>query len=249
MAVKTQFQYTPAVILVPMVMVLLMWTVFYIEVRFGLNLNEYGVYPRTLSGLKGVLFSPFIHGSARHLYNNTFPVIILLSSLFYFYRDISFKVLFWGIILSGLITWGIGRPSYHIGASGLIYVLASFIFFKGIRTRHYRLVALSLAVVFIYGGLLWYIFPLKEEMSWEGHLGGFLSGLLLAMVLKARVPESRKYAWEAEDYDESSDEFMRQFDEDGNFIERAEEDAEEEPPQVRYHYTYKTSEKEKGKED
>ncbi|NNF19745.1 MAG: rhomboid family intramembrane serine protease [Flavobacteriaceae bacterium] len=242
MAEHSQFRYTPAVILVPMIMVLIMWTVFYIEVRFGVNLNEFGVYPRTVSGLKGILFSPFIHGSVRHLYNNTFPVIILLASLFYFYRDVSFKVLLWGIVLSGLITWIIGRPSNHIGASGLIYVLASFIFFKGINTKHYRLVALSLAVVFIYGGLLWYIFPLKEEISWEGHLGGFLSGFLLAFLLKARVPVSRKYAWEADDYDESSDEFMRQFDEDGNFIETI---KEEEPPQPKYRYTYKPSDQNK----
>ena len=246
MAEYSQFRYTPAVILVPMIMVLIMWTVFYIEVRFGVNLNEFGVYPRTVSGLKGILFSPFIHGSVRHLYNNTFPVIILLASLFYFYRDVSFKVLLWGIVLSGLITWIIGRPSNHIGASGLIYVLASFIFFKGINTKHYRLVALSLAVVFIYGGLLWYIFPLKEEISWEGHLGGFLSGFLLAFVLKARVPVSRKYAWEADDYDESSDEFMRQFDEDGNFIETI---KEEEPPQVEYRYTYKPSDQNKEEQD
>jgi len=94
------------------------------------------------------------------------------------------KVLLFGILFSGLITWVIGRPSYHIGASGIIYLLASFIFFKGIFTKHYRLVALSLVVVFIYGSLLWYIFPMENGISWEGHLGGFLSGLDISIKME-----------------------------------------------------------------
>ncbi len=222
-----------------MVAVLLIWTVFWVEVRFHVNLNDLGIYPRKLSGLKGILLSPFIHGSIEHLYNNTIPLAILTASLFFFYRSIAFKVLLWGMLISGLIAWTIGRPSYHIGASGAIYLLASFIFFKGVISRHYRLVALSLIVVFIYGSLLWYIFPVKDEISWEGHLGGFLTGLFLALVLKAHIPEIRKYAWEKEDFNEEEDEFLKHFDKDGNFIEHHNEIPEDGGDPIKYRYHFK----------
>jgi len=235
---ESYFKFSYNVLIVPIVFVLLIWTVFWVEVRFQINLNNYGVYPRTFSGLRGVLFSPFLHGSLEHLYNNTVPIAILTASLIYFYRSISLKVLVLGILISGLLTWGIGRPSYHIGASGVIYVLASFIFFKGIFTKHYRLVALSLMVVFIYGSLLWYIFPIKDGISWEGHLAGFVTGLLLAVFVKTKAPPARKYAWEREDYNEEEDEFLQHFGEDGNFIENKEDElrVQDESIKINYHY-------------
>jgi len=144
------FRFTNTVLLIPLVALLLIWSFYWMELVNGINLNHLGVYPRTLLGLRGVVLSPFIHGSVEHLYNNTIPLAILLAALFYFYRSVAWKVLLFGVLLSGVLTWLIGRPSYHIGASGLIYVLASFIFFKGIYTRYYRLVALSLVVVFIW---------------------------------------------------------------------------------------------------
>jgi len=238
MSEDTYFKFSNKVLLVPMMAVLLIWTVFWVEIQFQINLNQYGIFPRNLKGLRGVLFSPFLHGSIEHLYNNTIPLAILTASLVYFYRSISLKVLLWGVLLSGLLTWIIGRPSYHIGASGLIYVLASFIFFKGIFTKHYRLVALSLVVVFIYGSLLWFIFPLQEDISWEGHLSGFITGLLLALLLKAKIPDVKKYAWELENYNEEEDEFLKQFDEHGNFIESKDEvlESEEKPFKITYHF-------------
>lgn len=239
MARTEHFRFSNRVLLVPMVAVLLIWTVFWVEVRFGVNFNDWGVYPRTLKGLRGVIFSPMIHGSVEHLYNNTIPIAILSAALVYFYRQITWRVLLWGWLLSGILTWLIGRASFHIGASGMIYVLASFIFFKGIFTKHYRLVALSMLVVFIYGGLLWYIFPLEEGISWEGHLAGFLTGLVLAAILPSYAPPPPKYDWEREDYKEEEDAFLKHFDEDGNFIETPKEDPDSVATKVVYHFKRK----------
>ena len=218
MSDEQHFRYSTWVLAVPMVLVLAIWSVYLLELRLGLNLNTWGIYPRTLTGLRGVLASPWIHGSLDHLYNNTLPLGILTATLFYFYRPIAWRTLILGALLTGLLTWCIGRPSYHIGASGIIYLLASFIFFKGVFTRHYRLVALSLGVVFLYGSLLWYVFPIKEGISWEGHLSGALVGFLLAAFFRVRVPVPPKYDWEREDYREEDVPFMRQFDQEGNFI-------------------------------
>jgi membrane associated rhomboid family serine protease len=213
------FQFTKAVILLPLFFVLTLWLVFWYELQFQHNLSHFGIYPREVFGLKGILFSPFLHGDIEHLANNSVALLVLLPILRYFYKEQSFVVLFLGILFSGLGTWLLGRPSYHIGASGLIYALVSFIFFKGIFTKYYRLVALSFTIVILYGGSVWYMFPnVKEGISWEGHLAGFLVGLAIALVLK--TPQFSKpifYEWEKPDFNPELDPFMKNFDEKGNF--------------------------------
>jgi len=230
------FKFTNAVVVAPLVGIILIWAVFWMELKFQVNLNDYGVFPRTLKGLRGILFSPFLHGSVEHLYNNTLPLAILTASLFYFYKKIALKVLLYGIIVSGILTWLIGRPSFHIGASGIIYVLASFTFFKGIFSKYYRLVALSLIVVFIYGSLLWYIFPIKDEISWEGHLGGFMTGLVLALFMRAETPSAKKFDWEHDNYNEEADEFLKHFDEEGNFIETKPDEVDNKVDSIKITY-------------
>ena len=213
------FQFTKAVILLPLFFVLTLWLVFWYELQFQHNLSHFGIYPREVYGLKGIIFSPFLHGDIEHLANNSVALLVLLPILRYFYKEQSFVVLLFGILFSGLGTWLLGRPSYHIGASGLIYALVSFIFFKGIFTKYYRLVALSFTIVILYGGSVWYMFPnVKEGISWEGHLAGFIVGLALALVLK--TPQFSKpifYEWEKPDFNPELDPFMKNFDEKGNF--------------------------------
>jgi membrane associated rhomboid family serine protease len=214
------FKFTNSVIGLPLFFVLFLWFIYWLEIRFDLDFVQNGIFPRTFAGLQGVLFSPFIHSDMNHLYNNTIPLLVLLAALQFFYAKQSLAVITYGIFFSGVITWIIGRDNYHIGASGLIYVLVSFIFFKGIQTKYYRLVALSLAVIVMYGGMVWYVFPkVDETISWEGHLAGFITGFALSLSFK--TPEYTKvikYDWEHPDFNPSEDKFMQRFDDDGNFV-------------------------------
>ena len=150
-----------------------------------------------------------------------------MASLFYFYRQIAWKVIIYGILLSGFLTWCIGRPGNHIGASGLIYVLVSFIFFKGIFAKYYRLVALSLLIIFLYGSMIWYVFPVKEGMSWEGHLAGLITGFLFSIFFRKSIVKPETYVWQQPDYNEDNDPFLKHFDEQGNFIEHIEPEIED----------------------
>jgi membrane associated rhomboid family serine protease len=215
------FKFTNRVIIVPICAIVLIWMVYWVEITFNYNFNNYGILPQKIRGLKGVFFSPFIHGSTSHLFNNSVPLFILLGFLFFFYRIVAFKVLVVGTILTGILTWTYARNSYHIGASGVIYLLFSFIFFSGILRKHYRLVALSLIVVFLYGGLIWYVFPMDDGVSWEGHLSGFLTGLMLTFLYKNKGPQKREFNYEKTEFD-------LMFDEDGNYNPPALEEMEEE---------------------
>jgi len=208
------------VLLYPLAIVLLMWIVFWVEIRFNYDFNFLGIYPRKISGLIGIILGPFIHSNLKHLFNNSVPLLVLSTALFYFYRNIRWKVVIYGLLLCGVFTWLIGRPAMHIGASGIVYMLASFLFFKGIFSKQYQLTALSFVVVFLYGGMLWYVLPIDSKISWEGHLSGFGVGILLALIFKEIPVENKKYAWEKDDFNPDEDEFLKQFDENGNFIEK-----------------------------
>ncbi len=220
---KEDFLFTNGVIGYPLLFVLLIWIVFWIEIRLDISFNEFGVYPRTIKGIRGVIFSPLIHANLKHLWSNTLPLLLLSTALFYFYKKNAWKVLLWGILCTGILTWILGRPANHIGVSGVIYMLFGFLFFKGILSKYYRLMALSFVVVFIYGGMMWYILPIEKEISWEGHLSGLLVGTLFAIIFKRNIQLKKKYEWEEDDYNEEEDEFLKHFDENGNFIEEREQ--------------------------
>ena len=205
-----EFKYSRSVFLVPTLFVFTIWLVYWIEIQFGFNFNKFGVYPRTLIGFRGVLFTHFIHGDANHLFNNSIPLFVLTMSLFYFYKDIAWKILIFGALLTGISTWFIARDSYHIGASGVVYLLFSFILFSGIIRKHFRLVALSLIIIFLYGSMVWYILPIKEGMSWEGHLSGFVVGLIFAIIFKNKGLTKQQFQFSRTEFDEL-------FDEEGNF--------------------------------
>lgn len=246
MSNKQHFKYSTGVIGYPIFFVLLIWFGFWFQLNIYSGFKSFGIRPLTFEGLRGIIFSPFIHGDIEHLYHNTIPLFVLSMALFYFYSKISWKIVIYGILLSGLITWLIGRPANHIGASGFIYVLVSFIFFKGVFAKHYRLIALSLIVIFLYGSMIWYVFPVKEGISWEGHLGGLITGFVFSLIFRKQIAKPHKYVWQQPDYNEEDDAFMKHFDEDGNFIELFEEEEPiEEPealvekPKIIYRYKYR----------
>jgi len=211
------------VLRIPVVAILAIWVIYWVEIRFGYNFNSYGISPREIKGLRGIFFSPFIHSDASHLSSNSVPLFVLLASLFYFYRQIAHKVLIYGTLLSGLICWCIARGSYHIGASGIIYLLFSFIFFSGIIRKHYRLIAMSLIVIFLYGSMIWFILPTEDSVSWEGHLSGFSIGLLFSFLYRHQGIVKEQYQF-------STSEFDSFFDENGNFSPpKLEEESYEDP--------------------
>lgn len=218
---EINFKFKSTVITVPVVALLLIWLVYFIEITFGFNFNKFGIYPKSFLGLRGIVFSPIIHSDAKHLFNNSIPLMVMLGCLYYFYQKIADKILFFGGLLTGLITWFIGRPSFHIGASGIIYLLVSFIFFSGVFRKYYRLIALSLVVVFLYGSMVWYIFPTEERISWEGHLSGFLVGLIFAFIFRKKGPQPENFIFS------KNEEFENLFDKNGNFNPPVEEIEEE----------------------
>jgi len=186
--------------LVPGLFVFLMWLVKIIEPLFNLDLSSLGIFPLSAKGLPGIIFSPLVHSDFGHLFSNSLPLFFLGTALFYFYSEIALKVTFWTYILTGALVWFAGRLAWHIGASGLIYGLASFLFFSGIIRKYFRLVALSLLIVFLYGSMVWGIFPdIYKNVSWESHMLGFISGILLAVIYRKEGPQEPVYEWLDED--------------------------------------------------
>ena len=183
----------------PILFLIIMWGVKLIEYSFRLSFADYGVKPLSLGGLKGILFSPFIHSDFKHLINNSYPILILGGMLFFFYKKIAKQLFLWLFFIAGFLLWVIGRPSFHIGASGLIYALASFLLVSGIIRKTPRLTAVSMLVIFLYGSMIWGLLPTKEPISWEGHLAGFIAGILVAIFYRNEGPKPKKYQWEIDE--------------------------------------------------
>jgi len=176
-----------AIFMPAILMTVIIWLTFIFDNYFSLDLWQYGLFPRTLSGLVGVITMPFLHGDWGHIINNTFPLIVLMTFLYYFYPHFFTRVFFLIWIISGLWTWVFARPSFHIGASAIIYGLAAFIFFAGIFIKEKKHIAISMLIVFLYGSIIWGIFPIDFQTSWEGHLTGFASGIILAIFFRKEL--------------------------------------------------------------
>lgn len=193
--------------IIPGTFVFIMWLVKIIEILFNLDFSQGGIYPLEIKGLQGIIFSPFIHESFGHLFNNSLPLFFLSVALFYFYSEVAVEVFTWTFFLTGLLVWLGGRAAWHIGASGLVYGLASFLFFSGIIRRHLRLIALSLLIVFLYGSMVWGLFPgVYQNVSWESHMLGFFSGIVLSIFYRNKGPQRPVYEWMEEEEDGDTEE-------------------------------------------
>lgn len=172
----------------PALVVLVLWCVFLLDKGLGWDLYRWGILPRSFSGLTGVITSPFIHGDMEHLFNNSVPLFLLGWALMYFYPRNAGPVVLVTWLVSGIWVWISARGNFHIGASGVVYGLASFLFFSGVFRKQRTLMALSLLVVFLYGSMVWGIFPIVPRMSWESHLWGGLAGTLMAYLYRHVPP-------------------------------------------------------------
>ena len=182
---------------------LFLWLVHFVNVYFHLNLYKLGVFPRTLDGLWGIVFSPLVHSSSdnNHLINNSVPFLILTWAMFYFYRPIAWRVLFFSWIITGLSVWIFGRSSFHIGISGVIYSQLFFLFFSVVFRQDSRLLTVALLVVFIYGSMIWGIFPYDWKISYESHVSGGVVGIVLSRYYKQENATflKNKTQWEIEE--------------------------------------------------
>jgi len=198
-------------ILYPSLFVLILFGIKLFEIAEHINLAWYGLFPRTIHGLLGIVTAPLLHADFPHLLANSAPLLILGPVIIYFYRSIAFQIFFWVYLMTGVWVWAFARNAYHIGASGIIYGFITFLFFSGIFRKDTRLLALSLFVVFLYGGTIWGILPLRNGISWESHLLGALAGLVTAYHFRNEGPVSKKYDFgddeENEKMDVSGDEY------------------------------------------
>lgn len=205
-------------LILPSVLIIVIWLIKLGEFIMHTDFGFWGIYPLKIEGLAGILFSPLIHSDLNHLYANTIPLFLLSTALFYFYREIGFKILMLIYFTTNFWVWIVAREAWHIGASGLIYGLFSFIFISGIIRKNNRLMALSMFIIFLYGGLIWGIFPnnIQREISWESHLMGLISGIVFAVYYKNEGPQKTVYQWEEDDNEDDDDKFYMNYTEEEN---------------------------------
>jgi len=168
------------------------WVIHLFKFFSGWKLGRLGIYPRTWEGLKGILTAPLIHGDFHHLISNSIPLLVLTFMISFFYRKVALKGFLLVYFLTGLSVWLFARQVYHIGASGVVYGLVSFVFWSGIFRRNIKSIVLALIVTLLYSGYLQGILPNQEGISWESHLFGALVGVLASFLLKNQVEPDEK---------------------------------------------------------
>lgn len=161
-----------------------MWLFFTVETTLGLDLGYMGIKPRTWDGTLGIVTAPLLHGNLWHIVSNTFPMLFLGVVLYLFYSKIATQVFLQVYVFSGILVWLFARPLYHIGASGVAYGLAAFLMSMGFFRRDVKSIFITLVIIFMYGGLIYGVLPLREGVSWEGHLFGALVGVVSAYGLR-----------------------------------------------------------------
>jgi membrane associated rhomboid family serine protease len=183
--------------------VALLWLIYLLNWGLDLEPELFGIRPRQLAGLLGIVFAPLVHVSFTHLIANSPPLLVLGTAILFLYPNSALRTLPVVYLGTGLVVWLFGRDSVHFGASGLVYGLVSFIFVAGLLRRDRRAIAASLVVCFMYGSLAWGVLPTQFGVSWETHLAAALIGLSLAIALRhLDVLPPKRYVWEGKEEDD-----------------------------------------------
>lgn len=187
----------------PLLLLLLCWAIWLLETTpGGGDLVRWGIRPHHWGSWKGLFFMPLLHDpyDVKHILNNSLPTFLLLAAVIFYYREIALRVFLISWLGTGMIVWWIAQDNgaYHIGMSGVIYALFGFLFISGFFRRVRALQGISLAVIFVYGSMIWGIFPIEPSISWEGHFGGFIVGAGLAVIFRKHGPVRPKYQYELE---------------------------------------------------
>jgi membrane associated rhomboid family serine protease len=181
--------------------VALLWIIECVNLWLDLGLERFGVRPRELAGLPGILLAPLLHHGFDHLISNALPLVVLGTGMLYLYPTSALKVIPSAWLGPGIAVWLFAAGgSVHAGASGLVYGLVSYVFLAGVLRRDRRAIAASLLVCFLYGSMVWGVLPIKAGVSWQTHLAAALIGLALAIVLRRLdIPPLKRFAWEDEE--------------------------------------------------
>ncbi|MBL6964349.1 MAG: rhomboid family intramembrane serine protease [Bacteroidetes bacterium] len=191
---------------------LILWIVELVEINFNLNFSNLGLYPRDPSTLGGLFFTPFIHSDLTHLFNNSVPLFVAIIGIMYFYRSSAYFIMGSSWLVTNMLIWFFAREGNHIGASGLVYAYISFLFFGGAFSNNRNLLGLSLVLIFAYGTMIWGIFPVENNVSWESHLIGALVGMVYAFLFRKKSIQPEKFDWEDEDdLDDMTDEEINEL--------------------------------------
>lgn len=202
----------------PIVILIVIWAIFLIEQGLGADWYVYGIAPRKTFAWRGIFTTPFLHGSLGHIISNSIPFFALMAMILFFYPRVAVSVLLVLYLGTGVTMWlfadpealfsPYGQVSYHIGASGVVYGMASFLAFTGFFRRNVRAIAISLVVVFYYGGMIWGVLPIKEGVSWEGHLMGAVVGVFAAYWFRQRIEQAEERKVPAYELEEEEEQYF-----------------------------------------
>ncbi len=177
---------------IPVLILIALWVIELTEYFMGYQWGIHGVLPREKEGLMGILLAPLLHGDFSHLISNSLPFLVLSTLIFLFYRKAAIPAIALIWVLTGAAVWLFGRQVYHIGMSGVIYGMASFIFFNGIFQRDIKSIAIALLVAFVYGGMLFGVLPGQAGVSWESHLLGAFAGIFVSFLFRSELKVKKK---------------------------------------------------------
>ena len=186
------------------IFVVLFWLIFGLQYFLSANWVSFGIYPRAIDGLWGIFTAPFIHADFTHLTSNTMPFLLTGALMMLFFPRVAKRAFVMLYFFTGLMVWIFARESYHIGASGIVYAMVSFLFWSGIFRRSGKSIFLALTILVLYGSMFEGILPKQEHVSWESHLFGGLVGILVAYYFKNQLEddEQQKSKWEHVPYAE-----------------------------------------------